>query len=122
MKAIDRTTSNAVYDIAMFAILNKLVDFKTEEVTIVIKIQEGFYDRDVQAGYGLDEDAPLLDEVKAALSGLDNQTLLLANIANGEYENAGMVGTWSLPVTNQAYSAARRRAAQTAVAMVAELV
>ena len=130
MKDMDWEIANVIYDTAYYAVVGKLrgvevPDEKRVEVYISFEMQGNvdFYNRRILPESGLEEDDQILQEVEEALEGVNDQTLSLANAANGSLDEEGTLvsSVWSLPITDKEYQESREKAMRAALKLASAL-
>ena len=124
-------TANAIYDTAHYAVVRKLRGVKVPAGKGVVEVcvsfemhgNVAFYDREIRPESGLEEDDPILQAIKEALEGINDQIVSLANATNGGFEEEGGLtsGVWSLPITDEEYQEARENALRSALKLASAL-
>ena len=124
MKDMDWMTANAIYDAAYYAVVGKLrgIDVpadRTVEVYVAFEMRGNvdFYNRRILPESGVEEGDKILQEVEEALEGVNDQTLSLANAANGSLASS----VWSLPITDEEYEEAKEKAMRAALKLASAL-
>ena len=131
MKNMDWVTSGAVYNTAYYMVIRKLRGVKIPEgreldVCVSFEMQGNvdFQERRIRPESGVDADDPIIKAVEEALEDVDDQTLSLANIADGGFDEEGRLasGIWSLPITDSVYKEAKEKAMRAAMRLALALV
>lgn len=131
MQDMDGETTNVIYDTAYYAVVRRLRgvkvpdDKKGIEVYISFEMHGSvsFYDREILPESGVEEGDPLLRAVEEALEGVSDQTISLANVANGSLDDEGGLasGVWALPIKDSVYEEAKESAMRSALKLASAL-
>ena len=131
MKDMDWMTTNVIYDTAYYVVVGKLRgievpdDKKGVEVYVSFKMEGNvdFYNREILPESGVEEGDQILQDVEEALWGISDQTLSLANAANGSLDEEGSLASsvWSLPIPDEEYQEAKEKALRAALKLASAL-